>query len=98
MSFDHVGHFSLARSKSTWVQIHHEGWGANYGAQWFMADPELYNDYYYPFHEAEFEVGNFRKKRTYNNDIGGDVTQYSVQVINVGPDDGFFTLQGGGNI
>ena len=98
MAFNHDGHFSLAAGSGIWIQQHKEGWGADYGAQWIMADPELYNDYSYPHAEGEFEVGNFRKKRTYYNNIGGDITQYSVWVTNVGQLDGFFTIQGGGNI
>jgi hypothetical protein len=98
MAFNDVGSYWMRQGESFWISLHRRrsGIGADFGAQWIMADPKIYNISHNPPNGSFcLEVTRHRKQVDAYN--GGAEWFYSCLVENVG-ESTFVSFQGGGNV
>lgn len=105
MAFTGIGgNFFLTVGSSTGFSYHfgldgYNGCGTeDRGAQWAMAQPELYTGSYPEQGLAELAVSDFRKRGYWDSNGGSFSYGYTLVIANTGTIDTWFSVTGGGNV
>ena len=97
MSFNQLGLISIVANETVTVGFHF-GFGADFGAQWANAHPELQTGEFPQFGVFTLQVNDHQKQCIFSAETGSQLYFYSCSVKNISKADTHFSLQGGGVI